>query len=74
MIDNLTESVILSSEIDQWKPTILNCIEDFNNIENLKGPIDLLNRPITDLRISLIDQCNFRCTYCMPKEIFIFLC
>ena len=41
-----------------------------NNIENLKGPIDLLNRPITDLRISLIDQCNFRCTYCMPKEIF----
>ncbi len=40
------------------------------NIKNLKQPLDILNRPITDLRISLIDQCNFRCTYCMPKEIF----
>ena len=43
MIDNLTESVILSSEIDQWKPTILNCIEDFNNIENLYIMNDILN-------------------------------
>lgn len=32
--------------------------------------IDTLKRPIRDLRISLIDQCNFRCTYCMPSEIF----
>lgn len=31
---------------------------------------DKLNRPLRDLRISLIDKCNFRCTYCMPKEIF----
>lgn len=43
MIDNLTESVILSSEIDQWKPTILNCIEDFNNIENLNIMNDILD-------------------------------
>src|SRR5699024_1416724 len=27
-------------------------------------------RPIRDLRISVTDRCNFRCTYCMPKEIF----
>ena len=40
-----------------------------NNI-TLNQPVDKLRRPITDLRISLIDQCNFRCTYCMPKEIF----
>ncbi len=31
---------------------------------------DTLQRPLRDLRISLTDQCNFRCTYCMPKEIF----
>ncbi len=31
---------------------------------------DLLGRPIRDLRISVTDRCNFRCTYCMPKEIF----
>lgn len=31
---------------------------------------DRLNRPLRDLRISVTDQCNFRCSYCMPKEIF----
>ncbi|MGY4688868.1 GTP 3',8-cyclase MoaA [Salibacterium sp. K-3] len=31
---------------------------------------DTRNRPLRDLRISVIDRCNFRCTYCMPKEIF----
>lgn len=31
---------------------------------------DQLRRPIRDLRISVTDRCNFRCTYCMPKEIF----
>jgi cyclic pyranopterin phosphate synthase len=33
-------------------------------------PLDRLGRPIHDLRISVTDRCNFRCTYCMPKEIF----
>ncbi|MBO9129176.1 GTP 3',8-cyclase MoaA [Bacillus sp. 165] len=32
--------------------------------------LDQLNRPLQDLRISVIDRCNFRCTYCMPAEIF----
>ena len=32
--------------------------------------IDALGRPLRDLRISVTDRCNFRCTYCMPKEIF----
>jgi cyclic pyranopterin phosphate synthase len=32
--------------------------------------IDRLNRPLHDLRISVTDRCNFRCTYCMPKEVF----
>jgi len=33
-------------------------------------PTDILNRPLRDLRISVTDRCNFRCTYCMPKEVF----
>ena len=32
--------------------------------------LDTLGRPIRDLRISITDRCNFRCTYCMPKEVF----
>src|SRR3954447_12462539 len=31
---------------------------------------DKLNRPLRDLRISVTDRCNFRCTYCMPREVF----
>lgn len=31
---------------------------------------DRLGRPLRDLRISVIDECNFRCTYCMPRELF----
>ena len=31
---------------------------------------DQFSRPLRDLRISVTDRCNFRCTYCMPKEVF----
>ena len=31
---------------------------------------DTLKRPLRDLRISVTDRCNFRCVYCMPKEVF----
>lgn len=31
---------------------------------------DRLGRPLRDLRISVTDRCNFRCTYCMPREFF----
>ena len=31
---------------------------------------DALGRPLRDLRISVTDRCNFRCSYCMPKEVF----
>jgi len=31
---------------------------------------DSLGRPLHDLRISVTDRCNFRCNYCMPKEVF----
>ncbi len=36
--------------------------------ENISIPIDQLGRPMRDLRLSVIDRCNFRCTYCMPAE------
>jgi GTP 3',8-cyclase len=32
--------------------------------------LDSLGRPLRDLRISVTDRCNFRCVYCMPKEVF----
>src|SRR5882672_1877892 len=35
------------------------------------GPLaDTRGRPMRDLRISVTDRCNFRCTYCMPREVF----
>ena len=41
---------------------------------NLQTPTGLLQdqwgRPLRDLRISVTDRCNFRCNYCMPKEVF----
>ncbi|WP_370186878.1 radical SAM protein, partial [Aeromicrobium sp.] len=32
--------------------------------------LDLRGRPLRDLRVSLTDRCNFRCGYCMPRELF----
>src|SRR5437899_9564617 len=35
------------------------------------GPLaDTRGRPMRDLRISVTDRCNFRCVYCMPREVF----
>jgi cyclic pyranopterin phosphate synthase len=42
-------------------------------VQDIRGashPIDRLGRPLHDLRISVMDRCNFRCPYCMPKETF----
>jgi cyclic pyranopterin phosphate synthase len=33
-------------------------------------PVDALQRPLRDLRISVTDRCNFRCVYCMPRDAF----
>lgn len=35
---------------------------------NRKEPLDALARPLRDLRISVMDRCNFRCPYCMPRD------
>jgi cyclic pyranopterin phosphate synthase len=39
-------------------------------LDELRRPRDTLNRPIRDLRISVMDRCNFRCPYCMPRETY----
>ena len=38
--------------------------------EHRSAPTDTLGRRLHDLRLSVTDRCNFRCTYCMPKEVF----
>lgn len=51
----------------------MRSISDIPNIVPLPGaerPQDTLGRPLRDLRISVMDRCNFRCTYCMPRETF----
>ncbi len=35
-----------------------------------KPPVDAFSRPLRDVRISVTDRCNFRCTYCMPRAVF----
>jgi cyclic pyranopterin phosphate synthase len=39
-------------------------------LKRLHSPRDTLGRPIRDLRISVMDRCNFRCPYCMPRETY----
>ena len=34
------------------------------------SPVDRLRRPLRELRVSVTDRCNFRCVYCMPKDVF----
>jgi cyclic pyranopterin phosphate synthase len=41
-----------------------------HDIRGANNPLDRLGRPLHDLRISVMDRCNFRCPYCMPKEQF----
>jgi cyclic pyranopterin phosphate synthase len=42
-------------------------------VESLSRPSDLLGRPLSSLRVSLIDMCNLRCSYCMPEEEYAWL-
>jgi len=44
-----------------------NSVEQATSSEGVR---DTLNRPLHDLRISVTDRCNFRCTYCMPRDVF----
>ena len=53
---------VITVSAGQRKPSVLPMQSD--------GIRDQLNRPLRDLRISVTDRCNFRCTYCMPRDIF----
>ena len=44
--------------------------ENIIPLTRVRAPNDALGRPIHDLRISVMDRCNFRCPYCMPRETF----
>jgi cyclic pyranopterin phosphate synthase len=44
------------------------CARRFSLLDQMS--LDSFGRPLRDLRISVTDRCNFRCTYCMPREIF----
>ena len=39
-------------------------------MSSLEPTLDRLSRPLRDLRVSVTDRCNFRCRYCMPREVF----
>src|ERR1700741_2934394 len=39
-------------------------------LNRLPVPRDTVGRPMRDLRISVMDRCNFRCPYCMPRETY----
>src|SRR5271155_6133914 len=41
-----------------------------HDIQGAKNPLDRRGRALHDLRISVMDRCNFRCPYCMPKDQF----
>ena len=41
-----------------------------SNLADMSRTVDRRSRAIRDLRISVTDRCNFRCTYCMPREVF----
>ena len=54
--------------------TLAPAAQDYRKLEmprDYATPVlDDLQRPLRDLRISVTDRCNLRCTYCMPREIF----
>jgi len=61
----MTEKIILLNDGRSQAPAIPA------TLEAPTGSVrDKLARPLHDLRISITDRCNFRCVYCMPKEVF----
>jgi GTP 3',8-cyclase len=56
--DSTTQHTVEAARLDSLGPLPLAPVRD------------QMHRVLKDLRVSVIDQCNFRCTYCMPKEVF----
>ncbi|HEY6862520.1 MAG TPA: GTP 3',8-cyclase MoaA, partial [Burkholderiales bacterium] len=59
----MTERIIRISDARRSKP-----LPSAGSLD--AGRLDTLGRPLRDLRISVTDRCNFRCVYCMPKDVF----
>jgi len=53
-----------------FTPNVSSGTRDSDDESLVKDTVDKLGRGIRDLRISVTDRCNFRCVYCMPKELF----
>jgi GTP 3',8-cyclase len=60
----MTERIIRISDARRAKP-----LPPAGSFDASSG-LDTLGRPLRDLRISVTDRCNFRCVYCMPKDVF----
>jgi cyclic pyranopterin phosphate synthase len=61
----MTEKIILLNDGRSQAPAIPDTLEPPTGSVQ-----DRFARPLHDLRISITDRCNFRCVYCMPKEVF----
>jgi cyclic pyranopterin phosphate synthase len=62
----MTDRVIALTDVGRRKP-----LPRGGALAPAGSPLeDARRRPLRDLRISVTDRCNFRCTYCMPKEVF----
>ena len=59
----MTERIIRISDARRSKP-----LPEPGSLQG--GRLDTLGRALRDLRISVTDRCNFRCVYCMPKDVF----
>jgi cyclic pyranopterin phosphate synthase len=61
----MAEKIIMLADARHLAPAIPGTLEHPTGVV-----MDQLARPLHDLRISITDRCNFRCVYCMPKEVF----
>jgi GTP 3',8-cyclase len=53
------------------RASVPNTLPDITGSIPATGPLtDRMGREVRDLRISVTDRCNFRCTYCMPRSVF----
>lgn len=60
---------VIPIQLESWSMPLRPPSDSSDNIEGVVAT-DAFARPLRDVRISLIDQCNFRCSYCMPKSVF----
>ena len=67
----MAEKIIILTDARQAAPVPAPLLAIPARLEAPAGRVaDRLGRPLHDLRISITDRCNFRCVYCMPKEVF----